>query len=137
MVEVRIYNDYEEAFFYEKINLINLVDFLEKKGKYLEKMEDLEQPIKDYPIKDIAFDKEIQIRDIKNELEKAIKVRYWLQLTTDFITDYEPIISRTLFDFQNSKEKPDPTFCEQDTNKDWWKSFCPEDKAVCISNSEN
>ena len=59
MVEVRIYNEYEEAFFYEKINLINLVDFLEKKGKYLEKMEDLEQPIKGYPIKDIAFDKEI------------------------------------------------------------------------------
>ncbi len=35
MVEVRIYNDFEEAFFYEKKNLINLVDFLEKKRNYV------------------------------------------------------------------------------------------------------
>ena len=37
MVEVRVYNDYEEAFFYEKKDLIHLFDFLEKIDDYLEK----------------------------------------------------------------------------------------------------
>jgi hypothetical protein len=105
MVEVRVYNDYEEAFFYEKKNLINLVDFLEKNDDYYKEKNRLEGPNKVYPIQDLAFDERIQIEEIQKELEKAIKVRYWLQLTTEFITNYKPIISRAVFDFQDRMEK--------------------------------